>query len=106
PQFMDAPDLPFMSSLCGACAEVCPVKIEIPKILLELRENAPKKAPESVIFRLFAWIMTHPRIYEKFRELRGVKGIPGDGALKAWLEHRDLLELPPQSFRELWKERR
>src|SRR5580700_8674598 len=33
------PWLPFASSLCGACAEVCPVKIEIPKLLLELRSD-------------------------------------------------------------------
>ncbi len=106
PQFMDAPDLPFMSSLCGACAEVCPVKIEIPKILLQLRENAPKKISESVAFRLFAWIMTHPRIYEKFRWVRRMKKLPAAGPLKAWLEQRDLPELPQKSFRELWKERR
>src|SRR3954447_2850680 len=42
PQFMGIahePALPFASSLCGACAEVCPVKIDIPKVLLDLRED-------------------------------------------------------------------
>ena len=42
PQFMGVshePALPFASSLCGACGEVCPVKIDIPKILLELRSR-------------------------------------------------------------------
>ena len=48
PQFMGIehePSLPFASSLCGACAEVCPVKIDIPKILLELRAEV-KQAEE------------------------------------------------------------
>ena len=42
PQFMGVshePGLPFASSLCGACGEVCPVKIDIPKMLLELRSR-------------------------------------------------------------------
>src|SRR5580698_1645467 len=62
--------LPFASSLCGACAEVCPVKIEIPKLLLKLREEvvvAQRKndsdGMESFAFQLFAWVATHPRIY-------------------------------------------
>ena len=45
PQFMGVqhePALPFASSLCGACGEVCPVKIDIPKILLELRSDVKK----------------------------------------------------------------
>ncbi len=39
---MGDPWLPFASSLCGACAEVCPVKIDLPKILLDLREEVIK----------------------------------------------------------------
>ena len=45
PQFMGVahePALPFASSLCGACGEVCPVKIDIPKVLLELRSDVKK----------------------------------------------------------------
>ena len=48
PQFLGVnhePALPFASSLCGACAEVCPVKIDIPKVLLDLRADV-KKAQE------------------------------------------------------------
>src|SRR6266404_395155 len=74
PQFLGAmhePALPFASSLCGACAEVCPVKIDIPKVLLDLRAEV-KKAParnmesrlERLAYQVFAWVMTHPRIYE------------------------------------------
>ena len=46
PQFMGIehePSLPFASSLCGACAEVCPVKIDIPKVLLDLRAEVKQR---------------------------------------------------------------
>ena len=73
PQFMGVthePGLPFASSLCGACAEVCPVKIDIPQVLLDLRSDVKKAETrekqnrlEKFAFRMFAWLMTHPRIY-------------------------------------------
>jgi L-lactate dehydrogenase complex protein LldF len=91
PQFMGRdqdPWLPFASSLCGACGEVCPVKIEIPRILLELRRETPAKPSERLAFRMFAWVMRRPRLYEQFR----------------WV--RDLPKLPEKSFRELWRERK
>src|SRR5579872_1470687 len=74
PQFMGVqhePALPFASSLCGACGEVCPVKIDIPKILLELRSDVKKAETrekrnrvEKLAFRAFAWLATHPRMFE------------------------------------------
>src|SRR5229473_2618723 len=56
------PWLPFASSLCGACAEVCPVKIDIPKLLLKLRAEVTEQqgGSERRGFRLFAWLMRHP----------------------------------------------
>ncbi len=79
PQFMGVshePGLPFASSLCGACGEVCPVKIDIPKVLLELRSDVKKAEAregqnrlEKLAFRIFAWVMTHPRIYEMAGEM-------------------------------------
>jgi L-lactate dehydrogenase complex protein LldF len=41
-----APDLPFASSLCGACADVCPVKIRLPELLLHLRDRQMQSGPE------------------------------------------------------------
>ena len=68
---MHEPALPFASSLCGACAEVCPVKIDIPKMLLDLRRDVKKAEArdgqgklERLAFRAFAWLMRHPRLYE------------------------------------------
>jgi L-lactate dehydrogenase complex protein LldF len=112
PQFMGRdqdPWLPFASSLCGACGEVCPVKIEIPRILLELRQEiaaGPHKHSERLAFRMFAWVMRHPSIYAQARWIRKMKRLPAAGPLKAWLSQRELPELPPKSFRELWRERK
>src|ERR1039457_6498185 len=117
PQFMgvqQAPDLPFASSLCGACGEVCPVKIDIPKILLELRSDVKKAETrdkqnrlEKLGFRAFAWLMTHPRLYEMAGKLLRCVGVPSiqAGPLRAWTSQRDLPPLPDRSFREMWRRR-
>jgi L-lactate dehydrogenase complex protein LldF len=117
------PWLPFASSLCGACGEVCPVKIEIPKLLLDLRAEAHAAeaqdgggAIERLAFRAWAWVMRHPRIYEMAglmastvlsgdRWFARAPGLLNYGPLRAWLSQRDL---PPvgKSFRQLWRERR
>ncbi len=128
PQFMGLshePALPFASSLCGACGEVCPVKIDIPKLLLELRSDVKKSAArekqdrwERLAFRAFAWLMTHPRLYELAGRMAGAVAPAGDGGwirhvpqafhfgpVKAWLSERDLPPPPPRSFREMWRRR-
>jgi L-lactate dehydrogenase complex protein LldF len=128
PQFMGVshePALPFASSLCGACAEVCPVKIDIPKVLLELRSDVKKAEVrdrrnrlEKLAFRAFAWLMTHPRLYEMAGKLAAsaappdgsgwIRGVPAPmniGPLRAWLSQRDLPPAPARSFREMWRRR-
>jgi L-lactate dehydrogenase complex protein LldF len=128
PQFMGVahePGLPFASSLCGACGEVCPVKIDIPKILLELRSDVKKSETrekqnrvEKLAFRAFAWLMTHPRLYEMAGRIAASLAPSGDGGwirsvpapmnvapVRAWLSQRDLPPPPPKSFRELWRQR-
>jgi L-lactate dehydrogenase complex protein LldF len=128
PQFMGVshePGLPFASSLCGACAEVCPVKIDIPKVLLELRSDVKKTEArekqnrlEKFAFRVFAWLMTHPRIYELAGRMAAaaapsegggwIRSLPATmnfGPAKAWTSQRDLPPPPTKSFREMWRQR-
>ncbi len=128
PQFMGVshePGLPFASSLCGACGEVCPVKIDIPKILLELRSDVKKTEArekqnriEKLAFRAFAWVMTHPRVYEWAGRIAAVMAPSTDGdwiralpatmnfgPVKAWTSQRDLPPPPARSFREMWRRR-
>ena len=80
-----ASQLPYASSLCGACREVCPVKIDIPELLLHLRaeitegpggrrQEAPGRRQEAEVskprrserlaFTIWAAVMTRPRLYE------------------------------------------
>jgi L-lactate dehydrogenase complex protein LldF len=128
PQFLGAshePAITFASSLCGACAEVCPVKIDLPKMLLLLRGEVRKAEArdgqnriEKLAFRLFAWFMTHPRLYEMAgrmaaamspsedgRWIRLAPALMNFGPLRAWLSQRDLPPAPAKSFREMWRRR-
>ena len=96
--------LPYASSLCGACREVCPVKIDIPRLLLHLRaEIAPRKGSiaERLAFKMWARVMTSPTLYK----LSSVAGrivqrvIP---VSRAWTNGRDLRPIESKSFHELW----
>ncbi len=97
--------LPYASSLCGACREVCPVKIDIPQLLLHLRgeiaADQPKTA-ERIAFKLWATVMMSPALYKMgavaARMIQKVLPIP-----RAWTSERDLRPIERQSFRELWK---
>jgi len=115
-----ARELPFASSLCGACREVCPVKINIPDMLLHLRseaqEHAPKKSesilPERIMFRLWAWAMRHPLVYKLGGRLARwvqlpvarqgwIRKIPAYPASQ-WTRERDFPALAPRTFRQRW----
>jgi L-lactate dehydrogenase complex protein LldF len=115
------PWLPYASSLCGACGEVCPVKIDIPKLLLDLRADVVARKPsglEKLAFRLWAAVMSRPGLYRAASaaaavtgsaERRWVSNTPNMlavGPLKAWLSERDLPAPAPKTFRQLWRERK
>jgi L-lactate dehydrogenase complex protein LldF len=95
----NAPSLPFASSLCGACYEVCPVKIDIPSVLLHLRAQAPKPVTERTAMRLAAWVLASPRRFAFAQRLMRLPFVDRLGPLRVWRRTRDLKSIPPRSFR-------
>jgi len=98
--------LPFASSLCGACREVCPVKIDIPRLLLHLRgEISPRKGSmaERLAFKLWALAMTSAALYKLSatagRLLQRVVPVS-----RAWTNGRDLRPIESRSFHDLWSD--
>jgi L-lactate dehydrogenase complex protein LldF len=106
-----APSLPWASSLCGACYEVCPVKIDIPTVLVHLRgrvvrETDAEPRAERVAMAAMARVFGSRRAYERAQKLARLgRGPFVAAALGPWTRSRDLPEPPRQSFREWWRER-
>ncbi|MEE8452784.1 MAG: lactate utilization protein B [Thermoguttaceae bacterium] len=103
--------LPFASSLCGACSEVCPVRIDIPHQLVHLRKRAvDEPSPmnsviDRITWKLWAWAMSGPRRYKLAMAavrlgVRMAKYLPWHpGKLGAWTRGRELPEVPGPAFR-------
>lgn len=106
-----APSLPWASSLCGACYEVCPVKIDIPSILVHLRgrvvrEQKSSLSPEALAMKAIAAAFGSRRRYEAAQRLARLgRGPLAKAALPGWTAMRDLPEPPKETFREWWKHR-
>ncbi|HET9921366.1 MAG TPA: LutB/LldF family L-lactate oxidation iron-sulfur protein [Ktedonobacteraceae bacterium] len=121
----NASSLPYASSLCGACYEVCPVKINIPEVLLYLRgrvvdykqhHNAllNRVNPESVAMKLMARTFASRQLYEQAQKMAQLGQLPFrhggvidtlPGPLGRWTAMRDLSPVPRQSFRDWWRAR-
>jgi len=108
-------ELAHASSLCGACADACPVRIDIPKMLIELRREVDdrKIAPwvERVTFKLLARVLTRPVLYRLAARVGRVLQRPfvRDGAigrlplfLGDWTRTRDLPPVAARTFQERW----
>jgi L-lactate dehydrogenase complex protein LldF len=112
-----APSLPYASSLCGACYEVCPVKIDIPRVLVHLRgrvvEEGEAARSERAAMKVLAWAFMDERHYVRAQRLAraGSRPFAYEGALrhlpglKGWSETRDLRPPAAQTFREWWAAR-
>src|SRR5216117_2621980 len=108
-------DLAHASSLCGACADACPVRIDIPRMLIELRREVDEKriAPwtERVVFKAFARILRSPALYRLGAPLGRLLQRPfvRDGRIHAlplfgdWTRTRDLPMVARRTFRERWR---
>lgn len=119
----NAGSLPYASSLCGACYEVCPVKINIPEVLIHLRGEVVRHkqqkltgrlAPENLAMQTLGKIFASPGRYKAMQKIgrQGqrlmVKGgvierLPG--YLGGWTAVRDVYPIAPQTFREWWAQR-
>jgi L-lactate dehydrogenase complex protein LldF len=111
----DNASLPYASSLCGACFDACPVKIDIPAILVHLRaehvEARKRPGPEAIAMAAAAYTMDHPKLYAaaqhaaKLSRLVGRRGRGLPPPLNGWTVGRDLPEPPKETFRDWWAKR-
>jgi L-lactate dehydrogenase complex protein LldF len=110
---LDWKHLSFASSLCGACTETCPVRIDLHHHLLQNRRNAVNQGAgklDQMAFRGFAFLVNHPRVFgiaTKVARLlqplhRLVAGSRIDPLL-AWTASRDVPVIAKLSFRQYWK---
>jgi L-lactate dehydrogenase complex protein LldF len=114
----NAASLPYASTLCGACYEVCPVKIDIPTVLLHLRAKAVEAmapASERTVMRSIAWVFGSPRRLAAAQLLGRVGQRPFmrgglihrfPRPLAKWTRTRDLKPVAAQSFRSWWRRER
>ena len=111
-------DLPQASSLCGACYDACPVKIDIPRHLVNLRRDITARRIESwrerLAYRVWAWVVASPVRYRLMcagqravlrRRARDgwVTKLPAPGS--GWTAVRDMPAPAKKSFHQLWRER-
>jgi L-lactate dehydrogenase complex protein LldF len=112
--------LPWASTLCGACYDVCPVKIDIPSILVHLRGRVVRErgapAGERLAMEALARVFAHRRRYEAAQRIARTAGAPLSrdgrierrlpGPMRGWLAVRDLPVPPSETFREWWRRER
>lgn len=111
--------LPYASSLCGACYEVCPVKINIPEILVHLRgkvvEQGDAPLAERFAMKTAAFALSKASRLSAAQKLARIGQLPFEhdgvidrlpGMLSGWTSTRDLRPVPKESFREWWSKRK
>ncbi|PXY31324.1 LutB/LldF family L-lactate oxidation iron-sulfur protein [Prauserella muralis] len=113
-----AASLPYASSLCGACYEVCPVRINIPEVLTHLRaevvEAKGRRTPEALAMAAAAWVFADPKRYERAQKAGALtRYLARDGRISRlpwpgskWTDARDFPAVPKESFRAWWRRNR
>jgi L-lactate dehydrogenase complex protein LldF len=115
----EARSLPYASSLCGACYEVCPVAIDIPRVLVHLRgkvvDTEPSWKPEKAAMKAMYRAFSSRRAFERAQKAArlGSRPLVRSGRIErmpwpmsAWTMTRDLAEPPKETFREWWRRER
>jgi len=116
--------LPWASSLCGACFEVCPVRIDIPEVLVHLRAQVVRQrgwrqrtlSQEALMMRSLGLALGEPRRLGAAERLAGAAArvvardgrigrVPLPGMLGAWFRRRDLRAPARMAFRRWWRRR-
>jgi L-lactate dehydrogenase complex protein LldF len=109
-------ELPGASTLCGACRDVCPVRLDIPRMLLALRQEAVKETAQPIALRAglkaFAAIASRPRAYRAamkvMRRVLRARATDGwisraPGLAAGWTASRDLKAPAAQTFEDRWR---
>jgi L-lactate dehydrogenase complex protein LldF len=107
-------DLPFASTLCGSCSNVCPVKINIHEQLWFWRQDLMKDglapAGKSLSMKGMAWVLSHPKIYRLAGAMGRfvVKNLPFlvNNSLNPWSKQREMPEAPKESFQSWYQSRK
>ena len=107
-------DLPFASTLCGSCSNVCPVKINIHEQLWFWRQDLMKDglapAGKSLSMKGMAWVLSHPKIYRLAGAMGRfvVKNVPFlvNNSLNPWSKQREMPEAPKESFQSWYQSRK
>ena len=114
----DNASLPYASTLCGACFDACPVRIDIPALLVHLRakhveeRRAASRLPtaEAVAMAAASWVMADPVRFARAEKAGRVGRLLARGGrlrslpppLSAWTSSRDAPAPPAETFREWW----
>jgi L-lactate dehydrogenase complex protein LldF len=106
-------DLPFASTLCGSCSNVCPVKIDIHQQLWKWRQVLAAEghvaSSKKVAMKGMAFLLSHPRLFRIAGRvgrsvMRAFPGLANNKKMNAWYKQREMPEAPAQSFRDWFKE--
>ncbi len=102
-------DLPFASTLCGSCSNVCPVKIDIHQQLWKWRQMLAEEgyvaASKKVSMKGMSFILSHPALYRATGKwarwfLRNLSSLFKNKSLNLWYKQREMPEAPKKSFRD------